>query len=165
MSSNGAPVNAAAQFVPWQLVESLITQKCELPNCASLGYQAKGRGMQLDLQLDLSAAKSPGETLNRRAVSVFFSVGALFLPDTGGRGESIGLGQMSCERGCTCEPMLLDGFRPGGSASTKANSTEVGSAHFVWSRMVTAAQASSYSTWLFAAVCTRLSAVRCTCLL
>ncbi|WIA08325.1 hypothetical protein OEZ85_007767 [Tetradesmus obliquus] len=125
MSSNGAPVNAAAQFVPWQLVESNITQKCELPNCASLGYQAKGRGMQLDLQLDLSAAKSPGETLNRRAVSVFFSVGALFLPDTGSRGESIGLGQMSCERGCTCEPMLLDGFRPGRSASTKANSTEV----------------------------------------
>jgi hypothetical protein len=102
--------------------ESAFTYGCDLDNCPSFGYQARGKGMQLDLQIDLSAATSPSGTLNRRAIYVFFTSGSVYLRD---KKERVGLGQLTCVRGCQCRPMLLDGFRPDNRATVEANSTEV----------------------------------------
>jgi hypothetical protein len=114
--------NAAPQRVAWQLKESAFTYGCGLPNCSSFGYQARGKGMQMELQLDLNAVKTPSGTLNRRAIYVFFSEGAVYLED--GK-ELVGMGQLTCVSGCNCKPMLLDGLRDDGKASVDANSTEV----------------------------------------
>jgi hypothetical protein len=106
----------------WELGEASFTRGCDLPNCPNLGYQAKGKGIQLDLQIDLSAATSPSGTLNRRAIYVFFMSGGIHLQ--GGR-EDVGTGQLTCVSGCKCRPMLLDGFRPDHRATVATNSTEV----------------------------------------
>uniref|UniRef100_A0A383W6I2 SGNH hydrolase-type esterase domain-containing protein n=1 Tax=Tetradesmus obliquus TaxID=3088 RepID=A0A383W6I2_TETOB len=118
-------VNATASkqaVVDWQLEELTFTRGCKLPNCQSIGMQARGRGSTLDLQLDLSAAKSPSGTLNRRAITVFFMSGVIHLP---GEKGTVGQAQLSCESGCTCRPMLLEGARGDTKATVATNSTEV----------------------------------------
>jgi hypothetical protein len=113
----------AAVYIGWHLAKQVHQCSSELPNCRSTGYQAKGKGQQLDLQLDLNAATSPTGKLNRRAIYVCFTSGGIYLP-TGARAE-FGLGKVACVSGCSCRPMLLDGNREGPHITAAANFTEV----------------------------------------
>ncbi|WIA36090.1 hypothetical protein OEZ86_007442 [Tetradesmus obliquus] len=54
--------------------------------------------------------------------SVFFMSGVIHLP---GEKGTVGQAQLTCESGCTCRPMLLEGARRDTKATVATNSTEV----------------------------------------
>ncbi|WIA15911.1 hypothetical protein OEZ85_012660 [Tetradesmus obliquus] len=112
-----------------------------------MGHALYGRGLvawgvRQTLALELqalaagSAAATPSEAVPRpvsplvaqidgdswRAVTVFFMSGVIHLP---GEKGTVGQAQLSCESGCTCRPMLLEGTRRDTKATVATNSTEV----------------------------------------
>jgi hypothetical protein len=76
MAANRPISNAAAQ-VGWHIAQQPGARSCKLPNCQSVGYQAKGKGQRLELQLNLSAATSPSGMLDRQVVASTFQMGGL----------------------------------------------------------------------------------------
>jgi hypothetical protein len=80
------------------------TYFCPHPNCNILGFYGSGIGQTLELTIDTqsSATATNGAVLERLNLVVIFSSG--HLPMWSGR---IGVAQLACVSGCSCQPVKL----------------------------------------------------------
>lgn len=85
-------------------------------NCNKYGYVATGAGKYLDFQVNISAASAP-DRLDKRSLVVFFRRNS--------HKRKLGRAMVNCFGGCSCTPLLLDGWNTDRSSELGTASVEV----------------------------------------